>query len=75
MNNDHTAHRTGVEPFDIVKPHVTLARVPEFEWVVLREDCLAQRTPFGPEGNCCIQGLSFKSMDSLSALPGPVYIR
>ena len=39
------------KPFDIVKPHVTLARV---EWVVLREDCLAQRTPFGPEGNCCV---------------------
>ena len=38
------------EPSDIVKPHVTLARVPGFAWVVLREDCLAQRTPFGPEG-------------------------
>ena len=54
MNNEHTAHRTRVEPFDIVKPHVTLARVPGFEWVVLREDCLAHRTPFGPVCDRCV---------------------
>ena len=51
MNNDRTAHRTRIEPFDIVKPYVILARVPGFGWVILREDCLAHRTPFGPEGD------------------------
>ena len=79
MNNDDTTRRTEVEPSDIVKPHVTLARVPRFAWVVLRADCLAQRTPFGPEGIFLSQRLNFKSMDSLSALgpsdPGPMYIR
>ena len=55
MDNDHTERRTRVEPFDIIKSHVTLARVPGFEWVVLREDCLAQRTPFGPVSNCCLE--------------------
>ena len=52
MNNDYAAHRTRVEPFDIVKPHVALTCVPGFEWVILREDCLAHRTPFGlcPKG-------------------------
>ena len=35
MDNDHTWRRTRVEPFDIIKPLVTLARAPGLEWVVL----------------------------------------
>ena len=54
MNSDYTAHRSRIKSFDIVKPHVTLARVPGFEWIVLREDCLAYRTPLGPESDPCV---------------------
>ena len=73
MNNDHTAHRSRIGRFHTVKPHVALT------CIVLREDCLAHRTPFGPESHRCPQGLNFKSRDnSLSALepsdPCPMYI-
>ena len=54
MNNDHTAHWSMIERFDMVKPHVALLRVPVFEWVILREDCLAHRTSFGPECDRCV---------------------
>ena len=55
MNNDHAAHRSRIERFDIVKPHVALTCLPGFEWIVLREDCLAHRTPFGPESDRRVQ--------------------
>ena len=42
MNNDHAAHRSRIERFDIVKPHVALTCAPVCEWIVLREDCLAR---------------------------------
>ena len=45
-NNDHTAHRPMVERFDFIEPHVALLCVPRFEWVILRQDCLAHRAPF-----------------------------
>ena len=31
MNNDHTARRSGIKPFNIIEPHVTLASVPGFQ--------------------------------------------
>ena len=58
--NDYAAHRMKEKPLDIVKPYVTVARVPAFEWVVFREDCLAQRTPFEPRSNCCIPRVEFQ---------------
>ena len=54
MNNDHAAYRSRIERFDIVKPHVALTCVPGFKWIVLREDCLAHRTPVGPENDRCV---------------------
>ena len=60
MINDRTARRSEIKPFDIVKPHVTLACVPGFERIVLREDCLAHRTAFGPEGDRCVPGVELQ---------------
>ena len=54
MNSDHTAHRSRIDRFDIVNPHVALTYVPGFDWVVLREDNLAPRTPFGPQSDRCV---------------------
>ena len=75
MNNDHTAHWSVMKRFDIVKPHVALLRVPRSEWVVLRENCLAHRTPVRPKSDRCVS----RSRGSLSALepsdPGQMYIR
>ena len=53
-NNHHTAHRSRIERFDIVEPHVTLACVPGLGWVVQCEDCLAHRTPLRSEGDRCV---------------------
>ena len=64
MNNDHTAHRSRIKFFDIVKTHVTLTGVPGFEWIVLREDCLARRTPSGPEGDRCVLKGSTSSQEA-----------
>ena len=54
MNNDHTSHWSRIKRFDIIESHVTLGRVPGFVWVVLREDCLAHRTPVGLESDRCV---------------------
>ena len=54
MDNDHTAHWSMIERFDIVKPHVALLCVPGFEWVILREDCLTHRTPFKSKCGRCV---------------------
>ena len=51
MNSDHTAHWSMIERLDIVEPHVLVLCVPRFGCVVLREDCLAHRAPFGPKSN------------------------
>ena len=80
MNNDHAAYRSRIECFDIVKPHVALTCVPPFKWIVLREDCLAHRTPFGPESDRCVPRVELQvKRDSLPALepsdPGPMYFR
>ena len=67
MNSDHTAHRSRIEPFDIVKPNVTLARAPGVGWIVLCEDCLAHQGHPGLKVIAVSQGLNFKPRDSLSA--------
>ena len=54
MNSNHTPHRPSIDRVDIVKPQVALTCVSGFEWVVLREDCLAHRTPFRPESDRCV---------------------
>ena len=64
MNNDHTARWSMTERFDIVKPHVALLCVPGFEWVMLREYCLAS----GRKVIAVSQGLNFKSRVGVSAL-------
>ena len=70
MDNDHATHRPKIKFFDIVRPHVALTCLPGFEWIILCENCLADRVPFWS---------NFKSRDSLSALepskPGPMYVR
>ena len=48
--DEQRSHNQTGEPL-YVKPNVTLARVPGFEWVVLREDCLAHRTPLQINGD------------------------
>ena len=53
MNNYHAPHRSRIERFDIVESHVALTCVPDFEWVILREDCLAYRTSFGSDSDRC----------------------
>ena len=60
MNDDHTAHRWRIEPFEIVKSHVTLARVPALGWVVLCEDWLAHRTPFRHQGDRRVPGIELQ---------------
>ena len=79
MNNDHAAHRSRTEGFDIAKPHVALTCVPVSHGSYCLKTVLLIERQSGLKVIAVSQGLNVTSRDSLSALepsdPGPMYIR
>ena len=60
MDNHHIAHWSKTVCFDIVKPHVALFCVPRFQWVVLRQDCLAHRASFKSKSDRCVPSVELQ---------------